>query len=166
MMMEIIQKLSEGQIFKNYRELCSELGLEVLDGNSKISQMKEIERHIKLRKDRYKLIIEEIYAEPLPKEDGRVNNGRNISNTKYDELMDAIIINLLINNGGEIEESYTYLMNNYLKFFTSEYKKLYNVGYKRYSEINNMSKGLVMTYQQKMYKVVNGCFIKIGRAHV
>ena len=74
--------------------------------------------------------------------------------------MDAIIINLLIINGGEIEESYTYLMNNYLKFFTSEYKKLYNVGYKRYSEINGMSKGLVMTYQQKMYKVVNGCFIR------
>lgn len=154
-----LENIGEGQIFKSYREFCKELELKVLGGNAKLSQMKEIERHIKLRNQGYKLIVEEIYIEPLPKEDGRVNNGGNISNTKYDELMDVIITNLLVNNGGEIEESYTYLMNDYLKFFTSEYKKLYNVGYKRYSEINSMSKGLVMTYQQKMNKVVNGCFL-------
>ncbi|WIV10526.1 hypothetical protein [Proteiniborus sp. MB09-C3] len=147
-------KLKQGQVIKNYKELCSLLDLEVKDGNSKIAQMKEIERFYKLRKDKYKLIVDEVYSEPLLKVDGRVNNGGHIGNTKYDDLMDKIIINLLITYDGYIEESYSSLIDYYFDFFTPEYKKLFDMGYRRYAKLNKMSSGLVMTYQQKIKGVI------------
>ena len=152
-----INKLNEGQFIKNYKEMCKLLDLEVKGGKGKIYQMRDIERHLKLEKPGYGFWVREIYVEPLPKIDGRANNGGNISNTKYDDLMDKLIINLLIDYDGTIEESYSSLMNNYFDFFTAEYKKLYNMGYRRYSEVNRMGKGVVMTYQQKIKDVVETC---------
>lgn len=150
---KIQEELTEGLIIKNYKELCKLLDMKVKTGNSKIAQMNEIERYVKFKKEGYKFIVMEIYEIPLPSKDKRAVGGK----SKYDKLMDHIIINLLIKNNGEIEESYTKLLNDYFDLFTKEYKKLRNVGYKRYSEINGMSKGLVMMYQQKMDNVVRGC---------
>lgn len=152
-----IDNLSVGLIVKSYRAMCKLLDEQIVDGNSKQAQLKEWARYFKWKNEKYKFIIEEIYAEPLPKEDGRVNNGGN--NTKYDELMDKLIINLLIDYDGLIEESYSSLMNNYFNFFTDEYKKLYRMGYKRYSQVNQMGKGLVREYQMKMKVVVEKCLI-------
>lgn len=149
---KVKQQLKQGQVIKSYRAMCELLDEKATDGNSKKAQLKEWKRYFNWENKGYKFIITEIYDEPLPKVDGRVNNGGN--NTKYDDLFDKIIINSLIDYDGFIEESYSSLLQNIFLFFTDEYAKLLNSGYKRYAKINNMQKGLVMTYQQKIRYVV------------
>ncbi len=70
-------KLEQGQVIKNYKELCKLLNIEVKTGNSKIAQMKELERYYKFSKQGYKIIVDEVYTKPKPKIDDRVNNGQN-----------------------------------------------------------------------------------------
>lgn len=135
--------------------MCKIMGFKPTRGKGRIYHIREFERYCTYRKEGQKFIVEEVFDEPLPKIDGRSNNGEN--NNKYDDLMDKLIINLLIDYDGYIEESYSSLMNNYFSFFTNEYKKLYNMGYTRYSQVNQMGKGLVMEYQQKMKEVVETC---------
>lgn len=160
-----LDNLTEGLIVKNYKEMCNLLDVEVKTGNSKRGQLKEFERYFKYTKQGHKFIIEEVFTEPKPKVDGRVNNGGNIANTKYEDLMDRLIINLLISYE-YIEESFSSLMNNYFDFFTKEYDKLFKVGYKRYAEINGLGKGVTMTYQQKVSNIVEGCLeTSLNRLH-
>ena len=66
-----IENLSEGLIIKNYKELCSILEIKVEAGNSKKAQLKELERFVGYHKEGQKFIIDEIYDEPLKKEDKR-----------------------------------------------------------------------------------------------
>ena len=66
-------KLTEGLVVKNYRELCSLVEEEIKDGNSKKAQMKEFERYFKYHKEGYKFVIDEVYETPLPKEDNARN---------------------------------------------------------------------------------------------
>lgn len=77
---KIKENLTEGMILNSYRELCKVLNVDIKGGNSKMSQMKEIERYVRLEKEGYKFIVMEIYEIPLQKIDGRINNGGNISN--------------------------------------------------------------------------------------
>lgn len=146
-------KLEKGQVIKNYKELCKLLGVEVKGGKGKQYQMREIERYYKFRKEGYKFIVEEVYSEPKEKIDNRVNNGGN--NTKYEDLMDKIIINTLIEYG-YIEESFSEIMN-ILDFFKPKYIDLNKAGYKKFAEINNLGVGFTLTYQQKLNNVVKKC---------
>ncbi len=157
--------LEKGQVIKNYKELCKLLGVKPTKGKGRNYHIAEFERYCTYTKQGHKFIIEEVFAEPKPKVDGRVNNGGNIANTKYEDLMDRLIINLLINYD-YIEESFSSLMNNYFDFFTKEYDKLFKVGYKRYAEINGLGKGVTMTYQQKVSSIVEGCLeTSLNRLH-
>lgn len=154
MMMEIIQKLSVGQVIKNYIEWCKILGVKPTRGKGRDYHIRELERYCKYHKEKQKFVIDEVFDEPLPK----IDNRKGGNNTKYEDLMDKLIINLLIDYE-RIEESYSSLMNNYFDFFTDEYNKLNKVGYKRYSKINSMGKGVIMTYQIKMNEVVKTCLV-------
>lgn len=152
-----LKNISVGQVVKNYKVMCSLLGDEVKNGSrSKGFQFKKWKRYFDWENEGHKFIITKIYDEPLPKEDGRINNGGN--NTKYEDLMDRLIINLLVDYE-RIDASYSSLMNDYFDFFTNEYKKLYSVGYKRYAEINNLGDGFVGEYQQKMGAVIRTCLM-------
>lgn len=147
-------KLKVGQVLKNYKDLCDKLGLEIKGGNSKIAQMKEIERYYEFERQKYKYIVKKEHLEPLQKVDGRTNNGRNTN--IYDDLMDRLIINTLIDYDGYIEESYTGLVFT-LDLFTKEYEKLYKATYKRYSELHNLGVGVTKEYQQHIYNKVKNC---------
>lgn len=83
-----IKNLKEGQVVKNYKELCLLIEEENLAGNSKKSQLKEFERFIKYHKEGNKFVIEEIYEEPLEKIDNRGNKNGEKSNSykKYNNL--------------------------------------------------------------------------------
>ena len=70
-----IENLKEGMVLKSYRELCEVLEMKVQSSDSKNAQLKELGRYCKFHKDKYKFIIDEIYENPLPKED-------NVRNTK------------------------------------------------------------------------------------
>jgi hypothetical protein len=99
-----INKLKEGMELKSYRELCEVLGIKVKGGNSKKSQMKEIERFIKLSKgEGYGLIVDEIYEVPKPKE---INKRNDI----YGEMLQLAIMDYLINS----KRSKTTATRNYL----------------------------------------------------
>ena len=83
----IIPTLSVGQVFKNYKELCSALQLEVRNGKSKRLQMEEVKRFMNLDKQGHKFIITEIYPTPIPKE-----IKENKRNSKYKDLIDYLFI--------------------------------------------------------------------------
>lgn len=74
-----VQNLYEGQLIKNYKEMCNILNEEVISGgNSKKAQEKEWKRYFDFEKVGQKYIITEIYNEPLPKDDGRSKGINNI----------------------------------------------------------------------------------------
>ena len=83
-----IENLKEGMVIKNYRELCGYLGWNVTTGNAKKSQFKDLERYCKYHKEGQKIIVDEIYNEPLPP----VENKRN---DVYGEYLEKFIIHEL-----------------------------------------------------------------------
>ncbi|MBU5311054.1 hypothetical protein KQI38_03375 [Tissierella carlieri] len=151
-----INNITEGLIVKNYREMCKLLDEKVKDGKSKRLQLEDWKRYFDWKNEKYKFIITEIYPEPKEKIDGRVNNGGNIANTKYDELMDKLIINLLVDYV-YIEESFSQVMD-ILDLFSRKYVDLNKSGYKTFAEINKIGVGVTLTYQQKLNNIVKKCF--------
>lgn len=148
-------KLKQGQVIKNYKELCKILDLKIEAGNSKIAQMKELERYYKFSKQGYKIIVEEVYASLKLKKDGRGNNGRHFM--KYDTLMDEILINLLLKNNGHIQQTFAGIMKM-LGMFSNGYENLNKSGHITFTKVNKISSpGLTLTYQQKLYNIVEKC---------
>jgi hypothetical protein len=119
-----INNISEGQVFKNYKELCVALGEIPKTSNSKNAQMKEWERYFYFTKQGHKIIIEEVYDLPKEKQDLR-SQGNNAA--PYIDDIEELILNLLIQdkNKGQlflsrgillkelkmINENYTYYKN-------------------------------------------------------
>lgn len=66
-----VENLCEGLIIKNYKELCVLLEIKVTGGDSKKSQLKDLERYCKYHKEGNKFIIDEIYSEVKMKVDMR-----------------------------------------------------------------------------------------------
>lgn len=96
--------------YKNYKELCTELGWKVKTGKSKQVQMKDLDRVCKWHKEGNCIIIDEIFEKIKDKTDKRHNNGGN--NTRSNKENDK-----RHNNGGnsttympEIDE----LLENYI----------------------------------------------------
>lgn len=56
-----INNLEVGQIIPNYRKLCKILGIKITTGESKINQIKELEKLCCFKKSGNKYIIEKIY---------------------------------------------------------------------------------------------------------
>ena len=81
--------LEIGMVVKNYKEMCSILKEETLQGNSKKAQLKEWARFFLWEKKGQKFVILDIYDTPLSKEDGRQN--KNI----YVQYIGVILIKIL-----------------------------------------------------------------------
>ena len=98
----------EMKIYKNFRELCEELGWKVGTGKQKKLQLEELSRLCNWHKEGNKIVIDEIYEVAKEKVDKRANNkntghstkstkendGRKNKNAIYKEL-DDIILNYL-----------------------------------------------------------------------
>lgn len=65
-----IKNLHEGQLIKNYKELCKILEIEEKSSNSKVAQMKELQTYISYEKKGHSFKIIEIYS----KKKEKVNN--------------------------------------------------------------------------------------------
>ena len=109
-----LENLSEGQVVKNYKEMCNLLGEEVKKGgNIKKAQVKDWERYFTYHKEGHKFVIDEIYKTPLPP-----NN--NI--TKYIPLIEKLILHIIFENGADtvlyINKSKLYQM---LKMINEQY---------------------------------------------
>lgn len=63
-----LENIKQGDVFKNYKELCIALDVLPKGGKSKMAHIRELERHFSFSQQKYQIIIEEIYSEPLDKE--------------------------------------------------------------------------------------------------
>lgn len=113
-----IEKLFVGQVIKNYKELCSLLKIKPTGGDSKKSQLKELERFIKYHKEGNKFVVDEIYEEVKEKEDLRCLNGSKI---EYIKNIEVLLLNLLAE--GETGRIFIskYPLLNKLKMINSNY---------------------------------------------
>lgn len=56
----------EQKIYKNYKELCGAMGWMVASGCSKKSQFKDLERYCNFHKEGQKIVVDEVFENPLP----------------------------------------------------------------------------------------------------
>ena len=84
-LMKITPTFTVGQVFKNYKELCSALEILPTNGDSKDAQMAEIERFLDLDRNGHKFIVKKIYQ--VPKE--RVIDKRSI----FAEDVEFVLVN-------------------------------------------------------------------------
>lgn len=82
-----IEKLKEGQVFKNYKVLCEALEMPFKEGNSKKSQLKDLDLYCKWEKSGQSISIKQVYDKPLTKVENRGRSGGIHGNgCKYDSL--------------------------------------------------------------------------------
>ncbi len=74
--------LQQGQVIKNYKELCIILDVEPTKGKGRQFHIREFERYCSYHKDGNKFIIDEVFTDPKPKIDNRKNNNSG-NNNKY-----------------------------------------------------------------------------------
>lgn len=84
--------LCVGMVVKNYKELCSILGVETKTGKSKQLQLEDFARYFSWDKDGNKFIITDIYDTPISKEDSRSLGNRN----KYCKYIERNILKYLL----------------------------------------------------------------------
>lgn len=85
--LNIRKNISKGYIFKNYSDLATQLNLDKKTGNSKIAQLKEIQRFLKLKKKGRSFIVEEVYNIPLSKEV--------LNKTTYINIIEKLVLDTL-----------------------------------------------------------------------
>ena len=91
-----ITNLKNGQIFKNYKELCGALEIEPKKSgsNSYKAQFKELDRYCKYHKEGRKIVIDEIFQKEQPKVDNRKNN-KGGNNVIYANDIEFIILDMI-----------------------------------------------------------------------
>ena len=125
-----INNLKEGQTIKNYKELCSILGIKICSGNSKIKQLKELDHYIKYSKQGNKYIIEEIYSNPII-------SIKELKQGKYIKQLSNIIIEYLYNSK-ELDQIPLFKLLNVLGITNTNYESVnkYRKEYSQIAEIN------------------------------
>ncbi len=86
-----IENLKQGQIIKNYKELCNLLDIKPTGGDSKKGQLKELERYLSYHKEGNKFVIDEIFTDVKNKVDLRkegLNRKSFIKSYKIDKSKD------------------------------------------------------------------------------
>lgn len=152
-MVEVVKNFHVGQVIKNYKTWCELLGQKERGGKSKQLHIKELERYFRFHFDKHKIIIDEVYSEPKPKIDNRVNNGAN--KAKYDNLLDDIIINQ-VSEYGTIEASKSNLFKDYINLFTDKYIDL-SLNPTVLAEEYKLGKGITKEYADKTNAIVTSC---------
>ena len=81
-------KLKEGQVFKNYKELCNYLGWNITDGKSKIKQIENLRYLCRFERVGHKYVIVKILNDKLPEKQPRISN-----HAKYVQPFEVLIKN-------------------------------------------------------------------------
>lgn len=81
-------KLKEGQVFKNYKELCNYLGWNITNGKSKIKQIENLRYLCRFERVGHKYVIVKILNDKLPEKQPRISN-----HAKYVQPFEVLIKN-------------------------------------------------------------------------
>lgn len=97
-----LDNIYEGQVIKNYKELCKLLDIPEVAGRTKQRQRKWLQNYLKYYKEGYKIIIEEINREEeiIPMEDNRGKNPNSHKNQNgaYGKYIRLLVLNMLSQN--------------------------------------------------------------------
>lgn len=130
-----MSNLKEGQVFKNWKEVCSYFGWKESRGDYKKAKLKELDTMCKWYKSGNKIIIDEVYEKQLIKEDGRKNNfGTGKKRMFSDEFY------------GEFNTSGVYMLTD--KFDKKYIGSSKNV-YERFMDHRKKSEGSISKYLDK-----------------
>ena len=140
-----ILELKQGQVYKNYKALCEQLGEQPKTGKSKQLQLKDWERYFTYHKDGNKFVIDEVFSQAKEKIDGRKNN-KGGNNNVYAEELDRIVLSCV----GDGDWTLNDIFITCIPLLTSKYQDFLKYDCNVYAEKNNMSTGLVDTYSQKL----------------
>jgi len=149
--------LQVGQVISNYKELCEIFGLKYSKGSkNRKYHLREVERYCTYHKEGNRYIIDQVYETPLEAIDNRKNNGGHVANTKYDDLMDRLVINTLHSRKDErkIDISFSQLFYNDIPILNEDLNDIYSIGHENFAGKLGISKGLVLKYTEKLNKIV------------
>jgi hypothetical protein len=89
-----LDKVKVGDVFQNYKDMCSRLGMKISQGNSKIAQFKQLEEHFEWRKFGNKIVI---------------TNEKKKKDTINENTVESLLLNLLLEHGEILTVSKSYL---------------------------------------------------------
>lgn len=172
-----LKNIAEGQVVKNYKDMCKLLGDITKEGNSRKSQLEDWQRYFEYKKDGHKFIITKIYDSPLEKVESR--GGQNAIYVKFIELLlmyelskrpgytcnytktnlchllGLVNDNYLRNNRSEARKSMPKIDNWQInQFFNRVDGKLKDV---LFSALNSMKRRCLITYTEQYIIVTNVC---------
>ena len=61
----------EQKTYKNYKQLCEDMGWSTVRGNTKVKHLKELDSLCKWHKEGNKIVIDEIYSQPAEEDSCR-----------------------------------------------------------------------------------------------
>ena len=95
-----INNLYEGQVIKNYKELCGILEESIKGGKSKQLQIKEFERYFEYHKEGNKFVIDKIFLKPKEKMNTKSSNGimSRINQGEYSKEVFPLVKNFVCKN--------------------------------------------------------------------
>ena len=149
-----ILELKQGQVYKNYKALCEQLGEQPKTGKSKQLQLKDWERYFTYHKDGNKFVIDEVFSEPKEKVDGRANN-KGGNNNIFAEELDRIVLSCIDDGDWTFNDIFT----DCIPILTSKYQDCLKCGYDLYAKNNGLSVGLVTTYSQKLRAILERAIV-------
>ena len=84
----------EKKSYKNWKEICEAMEWKTICGNYKKARLKDLGSMCKYHKEGQKIVIDEIYENPIEKNDNRKNNGGH-NTSKLPEIQRLIVYNLV-----------------------------------------------------------------------
>ena len=87
----------ELKTYKNYKQLCEDMGWSTVRGNTKVKHLKELTSICKWRKEGNKIIIDEIYSEPK-----EIKNNCKGKKNMYVPYTEPLLLSMLNQEGATI----------------------------------------------------------------
>ena len=127
------EKLTKGQVFKNWNKVCDWFGWENARGNYKRARLKELESLCQYHKKGNKIIIDEVYDYPKPIEDKRKMTNKQYTVPFYEDNNTGVYIIIDKDNNcyiGSTVRGFKYRFsqhwNNHDGNMTNTYELLHN----------------------------------------
>lgn len=104
-------KLKEGQIFKNWKEVCNHFGWKTTGGDYKKARLGDLDTMCKWHKEGNKIVVDRIFDEIKEKSDGRKNNSGTGKKSIYYKDFEILMLKLFeLNSTNSLDFTISQLM--------------------------------------------------------